>query len=240
MLVLPGIAGLSWLLARQLGSVTHVTRPYSIFERLLTEPRVFLDYIAWSVAPNPHALSLYHDDYAISHGLMYPPSTLLAIIAVLSLVAAAIWQRGRRPLVSLGILWFFAGQLLTGTIVNLEIVYEHRNYLPSLGLLLVLFGFIVLEPSKKFGPRKRAISAFALVAVYGAVTAICVKQWSDPLLYAAISAKEHPNSPRATYALGETYGRLVDSPDPDFSHWRTKHWKRQRKFLAQASCPNMH
>ena len=48
----------------------------------------------------------------------------------------AVWLRNRRPLVSLGIGWFFAGQLLTATIIPLELVYEQRMYFSSIGVLL--------------------------------------------------------------------------------------------------------
>jgi len=43
----------------------------------------------------------------------------------------------RRPLLAFGIILFYLGHLLESSILCLEVVYEHRMYLPSLGLALV-------------------------------------------------------------------------------------------------------
>lgn len=217
LLVVPGILGLLWAVPKQLGSAgTYATRPFTLGERLLTEPRIFLDYIVWALAPNPHALSLYHDDVAISHGLAHPATTWVAIMIVIGLLTGALFLRRRQPLASLGIFWFFAGQLLTGTVFSLELAYEHRNYLPTVGLLTGLFSFVLLQnPTERLALARRGL-VVGLIVIYGVVTEICVQQWSNPLLYAAIAAREHPNSPRATYGLGEIYARLVDSRDSKF------------------------
>lgn len=40
--------------------------------------------------------------------------------------------------------------------------------------------------------------------------------WSNPLRFHAIAAAEHPNSARATYALGRTYSVMIDGPRSRF------------------------
>lgn len=215
-LALPAALGLAWLGPQQLVHGAYAGRPFTLGERLLTEPRVILDYILWSLVPNPHVLSLYHDDYPFSRSLLKPPTTLFAIVGIALLLATAIWQRRRRPLLSLGILWFFGGQLLTGTIFNLELVYEHRNYLPSLGLLLALFSTLLLARPRVRLPLARPLVVVGLIALYAGITAMRVQQWANPVRYAVISAAEHPHSPRATYGLGEIYAVLVDGPDSRF------------------------
>lgn len=215
-LVVPGVLGLAWVAPAQFAPGAYANRPFTLSERLLTEPRVVLDYIAWSLIPNLHALSLYHDDYQFSRSLLDPPTTLFAIFGVALLVATALWQRRRRPLLSLGLLWFFAGQLLTGTIVNLELVYEHRNYLPSFGLLMAVFSIVVLEPPRARMALPRRALLLGLFVLYAGITALRVQQWANPLRYAVISAAAHPNSPRATYELGRTYAVLVKGPKSPF------------------------
>lgn len=216
LLVLPGILGLIWVAPSQLAHNAYAARPFTLGERLLTEPRVFLDYIVWSLAPNLHVLSLYHDDYPFSHSLTDPLSTLPAIIGVALLLAIAVWQRRRRPLLSLGLLWFFGGQLLTGTVFNLELVYEHRNYLPSIGLLIAAFSIILLEHPRQRMTLARRFLVAGLITLYAGITAVRVHQWANPVDYAAIAAAEHPKSPRATYALGRIYAVLVNSPKSRF------------------------
>ena len=208
-LVLPGILGLIWLWPGVLSGFEHSTRPFTLGERLLTEPRVVLLYIVWSLAPNLGTLSLYHDDFQVSTGLLSPPTTLLAIFIITAVVALAIWQRKQRPLFSLGILWFLGGQLMTATIFNLELIFEHRNYLPDFGLLLAVFSLALLEPPVERLLLARRALVIGLIALYALILGLRVQQWSNPLRYAVMTANFHPNSPRATYDLGRLYASMA-------------------------------
>ncbi|MGH8325083.1 MAG: hypothetical protein ACRETD_15030, partial [Steroidobacteraceae bacterium] len=129
LLVIPLLAGLIWLATWLFGPSTFA-RPFDTWQRLLSETRVWIDYIRWTLAPSLDALSLYHDDIQISRGLLDPPATFFALAALIALAAGAWWQRTRRPLFTLGIAWFVCGQLLTGTIIPLMLAFEHRNYFP--------------------------------------------------------------------------------------------------------------
>src|SRR4029079_929236 len=80
-LVLPLVAGLMWIGSWVFRSISSF-RSFSIGERLLTEPRVLVDYIGWTLLPSLNSLTFYHDDLAISHGLLDPPTTLAAILAL--------------------------------------------------------------------------------------------------------------------------------------------------------------
>jgi len=142
-LVLPGILGLAFLISHSFWA-GYVTRDFTLSERVLTEFRVVLLYIRWTFIPDIRQLALYHDDLAVSTNLMTPLSTLWSLLALIALLVIAWWQRKRRPLISLGILFFFAGQAMESTIMPLEIAFEHRNYLPDYGLLLATFSFLLL------------------------------------------------------------------------------------------------
>ena len=211
-LILPGILGLLWLWPSVQASFLHSVRPFTLDERLLTEPRIILHYISWSLVPNLGVLSLYHDDFPFSTSLTQPPTTWLAMLGIAALLALALSQRRNRPLLSLGILWFLGGQLMTATIFNLELVFEHRNYLPDFGLLLALFSMVLLEsPIERLAMARRTLIV-GLIALYAIILGLRVQQWSNPLRYAVITAAEHPNSPRATYDLGRLYANLVEGP----------------------------
>jgi protein O-mannosyl-transferase len=208
-LVLPGILGLIWLWPGVQANFLHSSRPFTLGERLLTEPRIVLLYIVWSLAPNLGTLTLYHDDFSFSTGLLSPPTTLLAILGIIALVALALWQRKRRPLLSLGILWFLGGQLMTATIFNLELIFEHRNYLPDFGLLLAVFSLALLERPVERLKLARRTSVIGLIVLYALILGLRVQQWANPLRYAVMTASLHPNSPRATYDLGRLYASLA-------------------------------
>ncbi|MHB1273879.1 MAG: tetratricopeptide repeat protein [Rhodanobacter sp.] len=157
-LVLPMVLGLAWLLPGILQPETWATRDFTLGTRLLSEARIVVDYIVWTLLPTPHALSFYHDNFHISTGLLAPWTTLASIVLLAVLVALMLWLRPRRPLAALGIALFLGCQLLTGTILPLELIYEHRNYFASFGLLLAVVPLLA-APSCRSAPCARSSEA---------------------------------------------------------------------------------
>ncbi|MGO4551581.1 tetratricopeptide repeat protein [Lysobacter sp. 2RAF19] len=201
---LPLVAGIFWLYPRVTAPNAFSTRDFNLEERLLTEGRVLVDYLRWTIAPPLRELTLYHDDYLVSRGWMSPPSTLYAMIGLALLAAFAWWMRARRPLVALGVLWFFAAQALTATVVPLELVYEHRNYFASMGVLVAVADLLLLAPRDAL-KRIGALVAILLTLGYAGTTHLRAREWSNPLRFANIEAQKRPQSPRATYG----YGRML-------------------------------
>ncbi len=153
-LALPIIVGLAWLLPSLLRASAWATRDFTLGTRLLSEARIVVDYIGWTLLPTPHALSFYHDDFNVSTGVLSPWTTLACMLVLAALVAFAVWVRKRQPLLALGIALFLGCQLLTGTILPLELIYEHRNYFASYGLLLAIVPLLAAPP-----PRGWSLSA---------------------------------------------------------------------------------
>lgn len=204
-LFLPAVIGLAWMLPKVLATGAFGSRNFSLGERLLTEARVVVDYLHWTLFPDLGQLSLYHDDYPVSHGLFSPPATLIAILVLAALVGTMLWLRKRRPLMALGLAWFFAAQLLTATVMPLELMYEHRNYFASLGLCLVLADVLFRLPRQEAWRRAGVFAAFALLILYAGLTTLRVREWRDPLLFSLTEATKHPQSPRATYDLARNF-----------------------------------
>ncbi|MFH1707454.1 MAG: hypothetical protein ABIF71_06015 [Planctomycetota bacterium] len=112
-------------------------RPFTLTERILTEFRVMVHYLQLIVVPLPSLLNL-DKNFPISTGLLSPPATLLAALFLLALLVVSRLTFKRDPLIAFGILWFFINNIVESTIVPLEIVFDHRVYLPSMGIYLVL------------------------------------------------------------------------------------------------------
>jgi hypothetical protein len=203
-LVLPGIVGLAWLLPGLLNPSAYGIRDFTLAQRLLTEPRVVLDYLRWTLLPNLGQLSLTHDDYAVSRGLWNPSSTLPALLGIPALLVVAWSCRNRRPLLSLGLLWFLAAQMLTATIIPLELVFEHRNYFASLGVFLALADVLLVAPTTHTTQRAGAMLAVVFVLFSAGLTDLRAREWSDPVRFSSTEAAKHPQSPRATYDLART------------------------------------
>ena len=204
-LLLPFVAGLAWLLPHVLAPGAYSGRSFTLGERLLTESRILWDYVCWTLTPRLGTLSLYHDDYVVSHGLLAPATTWVAIAGLLASFIAAIVVRRKTPLLALGVLWFFAAHALTATVIPLELVYEHRNYFASFALLLIVVHALVLTQAARRLALAGALAVAALGVFYGFTTFLRASEWGNPIRFALSEVAKHPLSARATYDEGRTY-----------------------------------
>ncbi|HEY8586612.1 MAG TPA: hypothetical protein VIL60_07735 [Rhodanobacter sp.] len=204
LLLLPMIVGMIWLLPHVFNSGSWSTRDFDLRTRLLSEARIVADYVRWTVLPTPAALSFYHDDFPISTGLLKPWTTLASMMFLGALFGLMLWLRKRLPLAALGIALFLGCQLLTGTILPLELIYEHRNYFASFGLMLAIVPLLAAPRGQSFALPRHALLAGLLVC-WTALTAFTAFAWGNPLRLAEDLATRAPESPRAQYELGRTY-----------------------------------
>ena len=112
-------------------------RVFTLEQRLLTEPRVIWFYLSLLFYPIPSRLSLVHD-FAISQSLLEPVTTLISVLAIVALLLGATVYARRWPLIAFCVIFFFLNHLIESTILPLELVFEHRNYIPSMLLFLPL------------------------------------------------------------------------------------------------------
>ncbi len=172
-------------------------RDFTAGQRLLTEANVLLDYLKLILLPVSGAFSVFHDDYPVASGIFNPPRTLFSLVVLVTLTGAALYYRRRAPVASFAILWFLAGHLLESSFIPLELYFEHRNYLPSLGII-ILVGHGLLRLPEFVRMRQvqvAAVSLYLLVVVL--VTALEVNLWRQPQLQAWQWAQQHPQSKRA-------------------------------------------
>jgi hypothetical protein len=212
-LIVPGLSGLAFLLTHSgwfLGG--YAGRNFTLSERVLTEFRVVLLYVKWTFFPDIRQLALYHDDLRLSTGLLSPITTLLSLLGLCALAGIALWQRKRRPLISLGILWFFAGQMMESTVLPLLIAFEHRNYLPDYGLLLAFFSLLLLPSvsgTHVLRPSLRWTLAALTLPVLFSATWVRSYEWRNYLSFAYYESRHHPRSEQALYSLGQAYSDLA-------------------------------
>ena len=189
--------------------VSYNSRTFTPAERLLTEARVLMFYLKMIVMPSINELGLYHDDITLSRGLLDPPATLISVLAIAGLLVTAAALPARQALVSLGILWFFAGHLLESTIIPLEVAHEHRNYLADFGILLAVGAFVSQLKMHHRGRLIRIGSAALFLLMFSYTTWIRAGQWADNVQHAIYEAIHHPASMRAVFAAGRIHARLA-------------------------------
>ena len=195
----------------------YLFRDFNLTERILTQSRVLLYYINWFFIPNINELGLFHDDIPISESLLRPVSTLSSVVILLSSLIITFIFRNRQVLVFLGICWFFIGHALESTILPLEMIYEHRNYFPVIGLLLIV-QIIFLQLLIK-QPGSQTLVYFCMVlylVILSFTTHLRASQWTDNVNFSYYEAMHHPESPRAQYGLGRIYANIALTTDEDY------------------------
>lgn len=211
------IAGIAYALSSAGGWLWagYALRDFSLVERLMSEGRVLWFYLGLMLFPRLEALGLYHDDIAISRSLFEPWTTLPAWAGLAALAWLAWRLRERRPLIALGIAWFFVGHLIESTVLPLELAHEHRNYLPLLGFLLAVAGGLGAAMSAGGPSRTLAIALAASALVYWPfVTALRAHQFGETVRRTQIEAQHHRASPRAQYEAGRALAQGANSVSP--------------------------
>lgn len=196
LLLAPSIAVVAYLLGQIPGAIeaSKLTRAWTLTERLLTEPRVLLDYLRLLVLPRPFTSGLFNDNYLISSSLVSPWTTLPALAGVIGLCWLGFVSRHRHPLLACALMFFLVGHVLESTVIPLELHYEHRNYLPAMLLFLPLAA--QLRPG---GPRAYLAPALGLVVAITLTLMTHARStlWGDPHEQALVWAALNPDSPRA-------------------------------------------
>lgn len=189
-------------------TVGYRIRDFSLMDRLMTEARVLWFYMYMTLLPNIAAMGFYHDDMEVSRSLFSPATTIFAIAGILVLLGAAVWWRKKYPLFSFGILFFLIGHSMESSVIALELVHEHRNYLPMFGLLLPVVYYVLSPMIHPSSLRLRSVAAPVVIALFAVLTFMRAGQWSDPFGMMQVEVMHHPQSARANSDLAFQYAYL--------------------------------
>lgn len=143
----------------------YVHRSFTMTERVLTEFRILLLYLSKLFFPLPSRLSFCHD-IKVSTSILNPWTTLPSILLIVGALVLSIIGYRKKPLLSFALLFFFLNHGIESTILPLELVFEHRNYLPSVFLFLPLsIGVVRIYEAAYVASRVRRILVIGSVCL---------------------------------------------------------------------------
>ncbi len=232
--------------------VTVVQSSLSRWEYLITEFRVIVTYIRLLFLPVGQNLDY---DYPQYHSL-FEPQVAFSFLCLLGLFVLAIVllrkaQRGGEAslrLISFGILWFFVTLSVESSIIPIiDVIFEHRLYLPSVGFFMAVVTVVFLLMRKKVVkggvPAVTAALTAVVVVLAGAAYArntVWGSQktiWEDVVAKSPLKARPHNNLGPIYFDEGK-YDRAIEQyeialrlePDYDLAHnnlgnaYRMKGW----------------
>lgn len=186
----------------------YLLRDFTLVERLLSQPRILWDYVGSILLPHGPSLGLFHDSFPKSTSILAPWTTLPAILGWMAAVAFACRWRKSHPAVLAGLLLFLVGHSLESTVMPLELYFEHRNYLPSLGLLLAVAGLVPLALNALPAPSPLFSKALWLLVVILPLTYLAgmhgrARVWASNDTLFSQELLHRPDSPRLRSVLAE-------------------------------------
>lgn len=184
----------------------YTSRPFSMTERLLTEPRVIFFYMGQLLYPSGSTFALLHD-IRISTSLFSPWTTLPAILLLALAVGGCLLCSRKWPLFSSSYLFFFINHAIEGSIIPLELLFEHRNYLPSLFFfILPAIAFFKVVDYFSYSPLIKKLSAAMAIVLLMAQAHTTYQQnalFSHPIIFWKANVKAYPNLHRPRHNLAK-------------------------------------
>ncbi|MDH4005657.1 MAG: hypothetical protein OEV32_12510, partial [Gammaproteobacteria bacterium] len=182
---------------------TMPSRNFSGIERVLTQTRVQFFYLSLLLWPVPWRLSLDHD-FVVSQSFLDPITTLLAFAVIAVTLVVAVRSIRTRPNVAFPVLAYLLLHSMEAGPVSLELVYEHRMYLP-MTMLALLIGLNLVPTTTKY-----AVSIYSVLLVAGFLLAVSTYQrnlvWGDMMTFYRDTAQKSPGKFRPQYNLGTQLG----------------------------------
>ena len=133
--------------------------------------------------------------------------TPLAFIFLIGVVAIGIWNIKKRPIISLGIFWFFIALSVESGIIPIhDAMFEHRLYIP-------LFGFALMIPYlifDFFSSRRRScaiLGSVVIVLALGSATYLRNRVWQSSISIWSDVIDKNPQNIRGYINLGNALDR---------------------------------
>jgi Flp pilus assembly protein TadD len=179
---------------------------------VLTQAIVIWRYLAMMVVPLGQ--SIMHDNHTVTS--LTDPLGVAAAIGLAALLVAAVIARRASPLYLLGTIWWFACIAPSSSIIALrEGMAEHRVYVASAGIAIVVTGAVAqlirrALPAQPRIPLAWTAALAALLAVCGTLTIRRNAVWDSQVSVWSEARRVAPDAWPARYALGDALREAGD------------------------------
>ena len=183
--------------------VAAETHSISRWDYLLTQFNVIRDYLGLLFFPFHQSLDY---DYPVSK-TFFEQQTFASFLLICMLIGLAVVLFRKYRLISFGIIWFFLTLMVESSIIPIrDVMYEHRLYLPSMGIFLsaavCLFSLLQKRPRILFG----FFALITLLASFATINRNII--WKENVLLWNDAAKTASEKFRVYVNRGAAYSNL--------------------------------
>ncbi len=192
----------------------------SPYDYLITQFRVIVTYLRLLVLPVNQNIDY---EYPVYHSLA-SPAPALSLLFHVCVFLGALWlfirARLRKNLflllISCGIFWFYITLSIESSVIPLrDVIYEHRVYLPGIGLFISFSAAFALWFTGMKEKTHTGVSLKTATIVLLCLTALPFSAsayrrnlvWSDKIRLYEDTARKSPDNARAQNNLGVEYGK---------------------------------
>jgi len=189
----------------------YAYREFTLGQRVMTEFRVVIFYISLLLFPHPSRLNFNHD-FSLSLSLVNPVGTLFSIGLIAGLFVLAVYLAKRDSLTSFCIFWFLGNLIVESSVIGLEIIFEHRTYLPSMLMSLLLVQLVCRYMHRRWLRLVILCAVVIILSIWTYQRNIVWQNntnlWSDVVSKAPHNYRAHNNLGNALYKQGRTAGAI--------------------------------
>lgn len=177
-------------------------RAFSLSERLYSQTRIVVHYLSLLALPLPGRLNIMYE-FQVSTSLLSPPQTLLATSFLAALTSCIFFLRKHDRVLAFGIAWLLINLIVESTVIPLELIFEHRMYVPSMFLILSLIAWLYRATAIRLHILRGAmLLTLALLAIG---TWQRNEVWGSRISFWEDAVRKSPMSMRALGNLGNAY-----------------------------------
>lgn len=206
-----------------LDALTRLQTDMPRLDYLATQCRVIVTYLRLILFPVGQRVDY---DYPIYHSLLDPAVVASAALlgALFGLGLYCLLRSGRSGeanalplrLAAFGIFWFFITLSIESSVIPIvDVIFEHRMYLPSAGLFMAVAALVSMAGSERSAyagwPERRVTAAAMLVVLlFAGATLLRNNLWRDEVAFWEDNGAKCPTKGRVFLQLGNAAERRGD------------------------------
>jgi len=198
-------------------ALTRETTTISRTSYLATQMSVLWTYISlffWTASshidysyPITDSFFYIHERYHFVARLLHSEA-IWAAMGHFLLLSLAAYQLRRRPLMAFGIFFYYLAHAIESSLIPIrDVIFEHRTYLPNLGLAVLCAWLLVVQIPRWLNSHLTPVImmslTMSLLLILGTATWQRNQKWRDPVALWQHNVEQSPEKKRGWIILGK-------------------------------------